>query len=77
MPDRRDIRYRKKYFYTGILDENLIGWMIEKLISLAQNRDELYRMNCNSFRISRNEDFSQKEIIDKWEALISKAAEKH
>ena len=77
LPDRRDVRYRKKYFYTGILDENLIEWMIEKLISLAQNRDELYRMNCNSFRISRNEDFSQKEIIDKWEALISKAAEKH
>ncbi len=77
LPDRSDVKYRKKYFYTGILDEALIEWMIEKLISLAENRDELYRMNCNSFRIARNEDFSQKEIIDKWEALISKAAKKH
>lgn len=62
-------KHPKRTIQSGKIDTRLVEWMYSKLIYLEKNRNLLETFCLNSLNLSRSKEFSQKEIIKKWEKI--------
>lgn len=69
LPNPKVWNNRKKTIYNNYLDENIINFIVEKLLYLYERRDILRKFRINSFEKSKNENFSEESIKNKWEIL--------
>lgn len=61
--------HEKTTIRSGIVDEKLTEWMYEKLLYLETHREQLSEFCVNSLKLSRNEEFSSKSIMERWEKI--------
>ncbi len=61
--------HRKKTVYSGKIDQDMVDWIAHKLKYLNSNRNKLYELCCNSLNLARGDEFSGKEILQKWEEI--------
>ncbi|QSS99782.1 glycosyltransferase family 4 protein [Pontibacillus sp. ALD_SL1] len=62
---------RDNTIYSDYLDENIIEFLVDKLIFLDENRSELERMALNSLFKGENGEFNEEYILDKWSETFS------
>lgn len=72
MPNEKVWNNRKKTIYSNYLDENIVDFLLKKLIYLNNNREKLKEFCINSYKKSNSKEFNDKEIIKKWNELLSK-----
>ena len=67
------LTHKKETLNSVTLYTALIGWMHNILVDLYHDRKKLAELCVNSLRIARNEDFSEKSILAKWDTVIHEA----
>lgn len=71
MPNSYVWNNRSKTIYKDYTDQNIIEFLVEKLVYVESNRDILAKFISKSFEISNNSDFDGELIKDRWNKLIS------
>jgi len=71
LPNQYVWNNRKQTIYSNYEDRVLINFIIEKLIYINSNRSELYRLCLNSLTKSRNMEFGEKAIKEKWHNVLN------
>ncbi|SEA81564.1 Glycosyltransferase involved in cell wall bisynthesis [Oribacterium sp. KHPX15] len=73
LPNTKDRKYKEYVLHSGVIDEDLVEWMIQKIIYLYINRNILYEYCRNSLIRARNEEFSEISVAKKWKKIIEES----
>ena len=70
MPNPEVWNNRKETIYSDYIDDNIVDFLVSKIIYLFNNRDILHELSDNSYNIS-NDKFSEKNIISEWYKIFN------
>lgn len=57
---------RRATIYSDYIDDDIVHFLLEKLLFLNENRMELERLELNSFEMANAGEFNEDSIINKW-----------
>lgn len=61
----------KKTYASNYIDQNMIGFIFQSLVTLNNNREMLMNFQRYSYNLSRNSDFGEKSIKKNWENIYN------
>ncbi|MGO1368493.1 glycosyltransferase family 4 protein [Senegalia sp. (in: firmicutes)] len=66
MPNELVWNNREDTIYSDYLDDEVVDFLVKKIIHLDSNRKELERMTLNSYEKAQTGEFNEEFIINKW-----------
>lgn len=70
MPNLSVWNNRQETIYSDYIDDNIVGFLLDRITYLHGNRNELERLALNSFSLSNGAKFNQDVISKQWERLF-------